>query len=76
MQIGRKMTDLEAFKVLSVILEHPGIQRDNRDKKTPLSPPPHVMRENCRERIVAYSTTRSAASAIVIILWNICLWIY
>ena len=23
MQIGRKMTELEAFKVLSVILEHP-----------------------------------------------------
>ena len=23
MQIGRKMTDLEAFEVLSVILEHP-----------------------------------------------------
>ena len=24
MQIGRKMTDLGAFEVLSVILEHPG----------------------------------------------------
>ena len=27
MQIGRKMTDFEAFEVLSVILEHPVLHR-------------------------------------------------
>ena len=33
MQIGRKMTDLEAFEVLSVFLEHPVFEYYNSNKR-------------------------------------------